>query len=108
MNNNIELINGMDRSIRPKSGSSRSGRSKRPSNAIGLRIVRALAREGVHLALASRSPDPKAIAELKGFGVDVLQLKADVSQEHLVNRMIAEPIAHFSALAHYVNNAAWE
>ena len=78
------------------------------SSGIGLGIARALAREEVQLAIASRSPDPKAIAELKEFGVDVLPLKADVSQEDQVNRMVAQAIAHFGALDHYVNNAAWE
>ena len=34
------------------------------STGIGLGISRALAREGVHLAVASRNPDPEAMEEL--------------------------------------------
>ena len=62
----------------------------------------------MNLAIASRNPTPEAIELLRTYGVDVLPINADVSQEAQVNRMVAQTIAHFGHLDHYVNNAAWE
>ena len=78
------------------------------SSGIGLGIAKALAGEGVNLAIASRNPDPKAIDLLKSYGVDVFTVRADVSKENQVVLMVAQTIAHFGHLDHYVNNAAWE
>ncbi len=78
------------------------------ASGIGLGIAKSLAAEGVNLAIASRNPDPQAVELLRGFGVDVLAIKADVSQEDQVVRMVARAVSHFGHLDHYVNNAAWE
>ena len=59
-------------------------------------------------AIASRNPTPEAIELLRGYGVEVLPINADVSQEEQVVRMVETTLAHFGHLDHYVNNAAWE
>ena len=51
------------------------------STGIGLGIARALAREGVHLAVASRNPDPQAMGELRKLSGGAIALRADVSTE---------------------------
>jgi glucose 1-dehydrogenase len=78
------------------------------SSGIGLGIAKSLAEEGVNLAIASRNPTPEAIEQLRGHGVDVLPVQADVSQEEQVVKMVDTTLAHFGHLDHYVNNAAWE
>ena len=76
------------------------------STGIGLGIAAALADEAVHLAIASRRPDPQAIEQLNGKDVDVLAIQADVSQEASVLRMVDTAINHFGHVDLYVNNAA--
>ena len=66
-----------------------------------------LAEEGVHLAIASRNPDPAVLGELRAKGVECLRIEADVSQEEDVVRMVAEAVAGLGHLDFYVNNAAW-
>jgi NAD(P)-dependent dehydrogenase (short-subunit alcohol dehydrogenase family) len=78
------------------------------SSGIGFGIARSLAQEGVNLAIASRNPDANALEELRNWGVEVLRIEANVSQEAQVKRMVAETISHYGHLDHYVNNAAWE
>ncbi len=78
------------------------------SSGIGLGIAKALAQEGVNLAVASRNPTPDAIEELRTYGVDVFPVRADVSKEEQVVNMVAETISHFGTLDYYINNAAWE
>lgn len=73
---------------------------------IGLGIARALASEGVDLALASRHPEPQVVAELTSMGVRVVPIAADVSREADVVRMTTEAIAALGAVDLYVNNAA--
>ena len=73
---------------------------------IGLAIAKALAREGVQLAIASRHPDPVGIDELKKLTETVVVLQADVSQESDVVRMVQGSVRALDGLDIYVNNAA--
>jgi NAD(P)-dependent dehydrogenase (short-subunit alcohol dehydrogenase family) len=74
---------------------------------IGRGIARALAEEGVDLAIASRNPDPAAIDEMRGLGVRCIPISADVSREPDVVRMVAEAVAGLGTLDLFVNDAAW-
>jgi gluconate 5-dehydrogenase len=73
---------------------------------IGLAIARALAGEGVDLAIASRTPEPAALEELRALGVRVLALPTAVRVEHQIVAMVEQTIASFGYLDLYVNNAA--
>jgi NAD(P)-dependent dehydrogenase (short-subunit alcohol dehydrogenase family) len=77
------------------------------SSGIGRGIAGVLAREGVNLAIASRNPDAKVIEELRGFGVKVEPVIADVSKEEQAVGMVEEGIEKLGHLDFYVNNAAW-
>ncbi|MCL5985225.1 MAG: SDR family oxidoreductase [Actinobacteria bacterium] len=73
---------------------------------IGKAIALELAKEGVHIAVASRNPDPEAIDEISSYGVKVLRIVADVSREEDVVRMVNEAIEGLEGLDLYINNAA--
>ena len=77
------------------------------SSGIGRGIATVLAQEGVDLAIASRHPDPAAIAQLEALGVRCVPIQVDVSVESQVVDMVAHAIAAFGHLDMYVNNAAW-
>lgn len=77
------------------------------ASGIGLGISTVLAQEGVNLAIASRNPDQTAIGKLREHGVRVVDIRADVSQEDQVERMVRAAIDQLGALDSYVNNAAW-
>ena len=77
------------------------------TSGIGLGIAHALADEGVRLAVARCNPDPQAIEELRGRGVEVVAIPTDVSDESQVVHMVATAIDTFGQLDMYVNNAAW-
>ena len=74
---------------------------------IGRAIALALAAEGVDVAIASRKPDPKTVSEIESHGVKAVAIKADVSSEQQVVRMVQEAIRTLGRLDLYVNNAAW-
>jgi NAD(P)-dependent dehydrogenase (short-subunit alcohol dehydrogenase family) len=77
------------------------------STGIGLGISRALAREGVHLAVASRNPDPDAMAELSHLtGGQAIAIKADVSSEDGAVGMVNEALERLGHLDLFVNNSA--
>ena len=77
------------------------------STGIGLGISRALAREGVHLAVASRTPDAQAMHELNRLsGGHAKAIRADVSSEDGAVRMVREAIEQMGHLDLYVNNSA--
>ncbi len=77
------------------------------STGIGLGISRALAREGVRLAVASRNPDPEAIEELKELSKEqAIAIRADVSSEEGNVRMVKEAIRQLICIDLFVNNAA--
>ena len=73
---------------------------------IGRAIALALAREGAHIAVASRNPSPQTIQEIEDLGVRALSLSADVSDEAQVARMVEQTIEGLGDLDLYVNNAA--
>lgn len=77
------------------------------STGIGFGIAKALAAEGVNLAVASRNPVDEAIEELKNKGVDAFSIKADVSEEKQVVNMVKTAIGKFGHLDLYINNSAW-
>ena len=77
------------------------------ASGIGLGIARVLAREGMDLAVASRNPDPAAVADLRGTGVRVESLAFDVAREDQATAMVDEAVRLFGRLDAYVNNAAW-
>jgi 2-deoxy-D-gluconate 3-dehydrogenase len=73
---------------------------------IGRSIALELAKEGVHVCVASRNPDPKTIGEIEALGVRALRLCTDVSKEEQVVKMVKETIEGLGGLDLYVNNAA--
>ncbi|MFQ5857652.1 MAG: SDR family NAD(P)-dependent oxidoreductase [Anaerolineae bacterium] len=77
------------------------------ASGIGFGIAKALAEEGVNLAVASRNPDPTALDALRANAVEVVAIPTDVSQEDQVNSMVRSAIDHFGHLDMYINNAAW-
>jgi NAD(P)-dependent dehydrogenase (short-subunit alcohol dehydrogenase family) len=75
---------------------------------IGLGISRALAREGVNLAILGRKQDDEvqaAVTELRGFGVQVIYCQADIAQSADRQRALAEVRATLGPLNVLVNNA---
>jgi NAD(P)-dependent dehydrogenase (short-subunit alcohol dehydrogenase family) len=68
-------------------------------------IALALAREGVHVAIASRAPDPATVAELEAQGVRAMAIRADVSSEEQVETMVAAAIDRLGRLDLFVSNA---
>lgn len=74
---------------------------------IGRALALALAAEGVDIAVASRNPSEKTVAEIEALGVRALRIKADVSHEDQVVRMVGQAVAGLGKLDLYVNNAAW-
>ncbi|MFN8007223.1 MAG: SDR family oxidoreductase [Terriglobia bacterium] len=73
---------------------------------IGLAIAKQLADEGAHIAIANRGDYPEAIKELEVRGVRVVGLRADVSKEPDVVRMVREAIEQLGGLDIFVNNVA--
>lgn len=92
----------MDSGLRGKTALITGGAS-----GIGLGIAKALAEEGVNLAIASRAPDTEAIEQLKTTGIEVVVIPTDVSKEDQVGRMVQTAIDSLGHLDLYVNNAAW-
>src|ERR1017187_7182448 len=77
------------------------------STGIGLGIARALAREGVYLAVASRNPDPAGMEELaKLSGGHAIAIKADVSAEAGAVGMVKEALEKLGRIDLFVNNSA--
>ncbi len=73
---------------------------------IGRAIALALAKEGVHIAIASRNPDKKTIKEIESFGVRAIRICVDVRDESQVIKMVRQTINGLGGLDLYVNNAA--
>ena len=72
---------------------------------IGRAIALALAREGAHVAIASRDPEQETVQEIEALGVKALRLSVDVSNEEQVVRMVRQTIDVFGHLDMFVNNA---
>jgi glucose 1-dehydrogenase len=73
---------------------------------IGRSIALALAKEGSHIAIASRNPSKEIIHEIEEFDVRALSLSADVSTEAGVIRMVNATIESLGTIDLFVNNAA--
>ncbi|MGF1507888.1 MAG: SDR family NAD(P)-dependent oxidoreductase [Myxococcota bacterium] len=80
------------------------------SRGIGPYIARALADEGVHVALTARSPEPlEALAsEIRERGVDVHVITADLSERDERARLVEEAESALGAVDILVNNAGLE
>jgi NAD(P)-dependent dehydrogenase (short-subunit alcohol dehydrogenase family) len=74
---------------------------------IGRAIALALAAEGVHVAIASRNPDPTTNREIEDLGVRSLILHKDLRHEGQVISMVQETLEEFGHLDLYINNSAW-
>ena len=77
------------------------------ASGIGLGISKILAKEGMHIAIASRNPDPEAKKIIECENVSCCLIKADVSIEADVSRMVNEAEEKLGAIDCFVNNAAW-
>jgi 2-deoxy-D-gluconate 3-dehydrogenase len=75
---------------------------------LGLGIARGLAKAGAGVAISGRSQEKldSAAAQLRSEGFKVLPIRADVSVEEDVNRMVRETADHFGRVDILVNNAA--
>lgn len=76
------------------------------STGLGASIAIGLARERVDLALAARSGAPETLAEVTSLGGRAVEIRADVSREADVVRMVGEAAAKLGGLDLYVNVAA--
>ena len=78
------------------------------SRGIGAAIAAALAAEGCRLALAARSVDrlERVAEELRSrYGVEVLSLPTDISEECQARKLIETAAAHFGCVDILINNA---
>ena len=77
------------------------------SSGIGLAIARMLGEEGHALTVAARRPDKLAGAaeQLRGEGLDVHEVAADMQSEEDVQRVVAEHRDRYGRLDVLVNNA---
>ncbi|HTE85383.1 MAG TPA: SDR family oxidoreductase [Dehalococcoidia bacterium] len=74
---------------------------------IGRQIALTYAHEGAKVAIVDLDRDRlrKTERELRGITEQVLALEADIRQEHLVERMLAQAADHFGGIDVLVNNA---
>ncbi len=75
---------------------------------LGLGIAKGLASEGCAVALVGRNQEKidKAVAEMEALGAKAIGVKADVSKEADVNRMVAETVEQLGRVDILFNNAA--
>lgn len=73
---------------------------------IGFAIARALAAEGVKIAILDVEPDPSSEEELKALGGGLISVTGDVSRESDAVRMIRESMERLEGVDIFVNNAA--
>jgi len=76
------------------------------ASGIGRAIALGLAREGVAVVIADLNPRAEVVAEIAAHGVAAHGIRADVSREEEVVRMVAEAAGLLGGLDLYVNNAA--
>jgi NAD(P)-dependent dehydrogenase (short-subunit alcohol dehydrogenase family) len=75
---------------------------------IGLAVAEALAEEGVNLVLCARDPQRLAerCEEIRGkYGVEVLDVQADVSRAEDIHRLVEASADRFSGVDILINNA---
>ncbi len=77
------------------------------SSGIGEATAIALAQAGARVAIAARRRDrlDALAAKLKPFGAEPLVLEADLLDEHVAQRIVAQTESHFGKLDILVNNA---
>lgn len=84
------------------------------SRGVGEAVALACAREGAHVALASKTVDPnprlpgtleEVAAKVRALGREALVVPTDVRDEAQVVRMVAETVATFGRLDALINNA---
>ena len=77
------------------------------SSGIGLAIARALGEDGYGLTLSARRPEKLEAAadELRGDGLDVLSVAANLSDEGDIQRVVAAHSERFGRMDVLVNNA---
>ena len=77
------------------------------SRGLGRAIALRFAREGARIAICSRTPEEVELVakEVRRLGGEVLALKADVSQERDVDRLVAMTRKTFGRIDVLVNNA---
>lgn len=73
---------------------------------IGFAIARALATEGVKIAILDIEPDPVAEEKLKALGGDVVSVTGDLSRENDAIRMVRQALEQLGGIDIFVNNAA--
>lgn len=80
------------------------------SAGLGVRVARALAKEGMNLVLAARSADAleAVAAEMRGLGVKAIAVPTDVSVEDQLKQLVERSIQEFGAIDVLVNNAGIE
>lgn len=80
------------------------------SAGLGVRVARALAREGMNLVLAARSAESleAVAAEMRGLGVKAIAVPTDVSDDSQLQGLVDRAIAEFGAVDVLVNNAGIE
>ena len=80
------------------------------SAGLGVRVARALAREGMNLVLAARSTEAleRVAAELRGLGVKAIAVPTDVSNQEHLKRLVERSMAEFGSIDVLVNNAGIE
>lgn len=84
------------------------------SRGIGAAVATAVAREGAHVALASKTVDPhpklpgtllEVAADVRALGREALVLPTDVRDEAAVEAMVARTVQTFGRLDALINNA---
>ena len=80
------------------------------SAGLGVRVARALAREGMNLVLAARSADAleAVAAEIRDMGVKAIAVPTDVADDVQLQRLVERTLAEFGAIDVLVNNAGIE
>lgn len=84
------------------------------SRGVGAAVALACAREGAHVALASKTVDPnprlrgtlgETAAQVRALGREALILPTDVRDEAQVEAMVSDTVKHFGRLDGLINNA---
>jgi short-subunit dehydrogenase len=80
------------------------------SMGLGVRVARALAREGMNLILAARSAEAleDVAAEMRDLGVKAVAVPTDVLNEEHLKRLVARAVDEFDSIDVLVNNAGIE
>ena len=75
---------------------------------LGRAMVRALARAGSDIVVASRRPGPieETAEEVRGLGRRALAIPTDVTQSDQVNGMVRQCLQEFGRVDVLINNAA--